>query len=150
MADANDEVMTFIYNELNHKSTNKHDTTNKHGKVVDIYGMNNDITHDHLFINKFQVDDKQTVVMNVKQYLDDCDNAIGKGNKLKCAMIIFDYLCINKWFIREHYAFKLTVKHKLIELINHVRDDISTDCEYYKTQSRIFLINYENKYKNLC
>ena len=63
------------------------------------------------------------IVSRVSFLLKEVGKKNSKPEKAEVAKLIFDYILVNKWFLKEHLPFKETVYNKLIEFINQFKED---------------------------
>lgn len=64
----------------------------------------------------YKILDKQSVTMYITKYLKECDDCVGRNNKLDSIRKMLSFLIINKWFLQTYQKFADTVKNKLQEL----------------------------------
>lgn len=82
---------------------------------------------------------KEYCVANLKDYILQTDNAIGKINKIKCALNTFNFLYTNFQFVVEHNNFSKVVYKKIKEL------ELELDYDSIKQNMKEWNIN-EQKY----
>ena len=75
----------------------------------------------------------KTVILNVKQYLTKVEDTDGCKSKIIILNKMFEFLCNNKWFLRDNPPFNKAVHRKLFELIVQYPPFQEDAIEYLKT-----------------
>ncbi len=114
--------------------------------------INRNLTEKELFDNFITI--KPIIVDSIKTLLKKCDEEVGKNNKAKEVLHIFDLIYHNIYFTILHIKFIKTYIRKIIDLI---QNDISTinnvvdeQLKFNETYIDIldFMININDYYKN--
>jgi len=93
--------------------------------------------------------DEQTshtdVIIYVKNILNEMECSFFKEERCRCCKDMFDYLIVNKWFLRENKKFFKAVKSKLYELKDEVTPSL---YKFFKVNEYIEIVeNMEKEFK---
>jgi hypothetical protein len=83
---------------------------------------------------------KEEIVTTIKQYLNDCELAVGKINKIKVNIDLFQYILKIPHFLSIQAKFRNQVKNKINELLLDIND---------KTNISVENLNYVNKLNDI-
>ena len=115
--------------------------------------INHNLSEKELFENFISI--KKPLVYKFKTLLNACDTVIGKNNKAKEAIYIFDVLYHNIYFTFASIKFIKTLINKIIELVKHdikILNDVVDDyINYNNTYVDIldFIVNIYEHYKDI-
>ncbi len=114
--------------------------------------INKILTEKELFDNYISI--RPTIINEIKNLLISCEQAIGKNNKAKEALHIFDLIYHNIYFTLTSIKFIKTVIKKIIEFVKNDIEVLNTVVDEQIKNNEVyidildFIININEYYKN--